>query len=305
MSPAWGPVGTEIEVQAICEPADDVRVQLQHRGAPPSAPPPASWEGTERYPVAVDDVEVDPEGHVVGRVVLPEAYEIESELLIEVYVPFESGHQLLGAVSCDGGGSWELSADRFTVADAAFMGVPEGHPFHDEIAWAGAEGVSTGYVTGEFGPERPVTRQAMVAYLYRLAGSAPISPFTPQVFADVPISHPFFGPTFWACDCVPLYEPVRSIAHGYPDGTFRPGDVVTREAAAVFLYRWAGEPAIAPPEAPTFDDVPSSHPFYDAIEWAAAAGIVEGYPGGSFKPTSPVSRQAAAAFVFRLDAVLS
>jgi S-layer family protein len=53
------------------------------------------------------------------------------------------------------------------------------------------------------------------------------------------------------------------------------------------------------PATPTFQDVPPAHPFYRAIEAAAAAGIVSGYtcgaagepcPGAYFRPNNDVTR---------------
>ena len=50
---------------------------------------------------------------------------------------------------------------------------------------------------------------------------------------------------------------------------------------------------------PRFSDVPNSHPFYGQIEALAAAGIINGYDDGTFRPGAAVTRQAAAAFLYR------
>jgi hypothetical protein len=57
---------------------------------------------------------------------------------------------------------------------------------------------------------------------------------------------------------------------------------------------WAGGPG------PTFSDVPATHPFYDDVEWMAAAGITNGFDDGTYRPTQPVTRQAMSAFMRRL-----
>jgi hypothetical protein len=110
-------------------------------------------------------------------------------------------------------------------------------------------------------------------------------------FSDVGESHPFRSNIHWLV--------AEGIASGYDDGTFRPSAVVSRQAVASFLYRMAGSPAFTLPAAPTFIDVGIAHPFYAAIEWAVAEGIVAGYDDGTFRPTAVVSRQAAAAFLHR------
>jgi len=51
----------------------------------------------------------------------------------------------------------------------------------------------------------------------------------------------------------------------------------------------------------SFTDVPPSHPFASEIEWAAANGIVNGYPDGTFQPSANVTRQAATAFQSRYN----
>lgn len=295
IAPVWGLAGVEIVVSSAC-PIDggEVLVELQHVHQD-------DLNGV-RAPLEVPDVVVEQET-VTGRVALPSVYDYYTGILLPYEIVFQLGYQLVGAVSCDGGGSWARSSQRFTVATAPFVGVSAGHRFHDEIAWVGAEGISTGYAEGEFGPDRPVSRQAMVAYLYRLAGSQPVPQEAPVVYSDIGTDHPFYAPTFWACQCFPMMTQER-VAYGYSDGTFRPGEHATREAAAAFFYRLAGEPEVVLPQEPTFVDVPVGHPFYDAIEWVAVEGIVEGYPDGAFAPGAPITRQAAAAMLHRFDHVV-
>lgn len=49
-----------------------------------------------------------------------------------------------------------------------------------------------------------------------------------------------------------------------------------------------------------FFDVPRSHHFYDEIEWLAGARITTGYASGEFRPRENVSREAFAAFLYRM-----
>jgi hypothetical protein len=119
---------------------------------------------------------------------------------------------------------------------------------------------------------------------YRVATPPP----TPD-FSDVPLDHPFYTEITWLVS--------EGITTGYPDGTFRPTAPVTREAAAMWLYRYAGEP-VGPFPDPGFTDVATS-PFYDAIAWAAEAGVTGGFSDGTFRPASVVSRQAAVTWLYR------
>jgi hypothetical protein len=112
------------------------------------------------------------------------------------------------------------------------------------------------------------------------------------LFSDVPGDAAYAEAVAWAAK--------NSIVTGYDDGTFKPGETVTRGQAAVFLYRLAGEPEITTPtDAPAFSDIAESAYYVDAVFWAAAVGLINGYPDGTFKPTAPVSRQDLAVLILR------
>jgi hypothetical protein len=112
------------------------------------------------------------------------------------------------------------------------------------------------------------------------------------LFPDVPADEAYAEAVAWAVE--------NGIVTGYDDGTFKPGNTVTRGQAAVFLYRLAGEPeAAAPADAPAFSDIAESAYYTDAVYWAAAAGLINGYPNGTFKPTATVSRQDLAVLLLR------
>ncbi len=49
-----------------------------------------------------------------------------------------------------------------------------------------------------------------------------------------------------------------------------------------------------------FPDVPEGTMYYDEIMWMASEGITTGYPDGTFRPLSPVNRDAMAEYLYRL-----
>ena len=51
-------------------------------------------------------------------------------------------------------------------------------------------------------------------------------------------------------------------------------------------------------EAPSFTDVGPDHPNFAAIRWAREAGVVSGYPDGTFHPDAPVTRQEIAVLLW-------
>ncbi|OWY60893.1 hypothetical protein B7486_66730, partial [cyanobacterium TDX16] len=111
-------------------------------------------------------------------------------------------------------------------------------------------------------------------------------------FSDVGTGHPFFDEI--------IQMAADGVIAGYDDGTFRPSTTVSRQAAVAWLYRLSGSPDVALPAPPTFPDVGPSHPFVTEVEWAASAGVTQGYDDGTFRPSAGVTRQALVAWLFDL-----
>jgi hypothetical protein len=181
--------------------------------------------------------------------------------------------------------------DGYGCMGDLFVDVPADHAFFTEINWLVDEGLTSGYDDGTFRPETAVTRQAMSAWLHRRVGSPP-GPFPDPGLADVPSGHAFDLEIWW------MVATGRSGA--YVDGTYRPAVCVSRQATAAFLYREHQSPPGPFPD-PGFSDVGAGHPFATEIAWMVAEGIADGYPDGTFRPTTCVSRQAAAAFLYRME----
>lgn len=118
-----------------------------------------------------------------------------------------------------------------------------------------------------------------------------------QRFSDVDADNPFVYSIEKLVD--------QHAVFGFDDGTFRPTLTTSRQGLAMVLYRHRGEPAVDLPATPTFPDVPPSNPFYTAVEWAAAEGIISGYGDGMFRPGAAVSRQAAVTMILHYEDVLA
>jgi hypothetical protein len=131
------------------------------------------------------------------------------------------------------------------------------------------------------------------------APSAAVTPTAPtapagQQFNDVPSSSPFYGDVQWLVD--------QGVTTGYPDGGFHPAAAVSRQAMAAFLYKLTNPAQSAPACASApFTDVPASNQFCGDIAWLVGQKITGGYADGGFHPADPVSRQAMAAFLHRLN----
>jgi uncharacterized surface protein with fasciclin (FAS1) repeats len=113
----------------------------------------------------------------------------------------------------------------------------------------------------------------------------PAPAVTTPSFADVPAD-------YWA---LPFIQGLaaRNVIAGFPDGTFRPNQPVTRaEIAAMFQKAFTLNPVRQlPPEG--FRDVPSDYWAASAIKAAYEAGFLAGYPNNLFQPNQTVSKADA------------
>ncbi len=191
-----------------------------------------------------------------------------------------------------------------SVAPARFDDVTDdSSPFYAAIQWMYASGISLGTAQVEgrplYKPVDSVSRQAMAAFLYRLSGDSFTAPAQPS-FADVTTASPFYTAIEWMS--------ARGISLGtaQPVGPalFKPAGPVSRQAMAQFLARYSGAALTAPTEQ-SFADVPIDSSPSAAIAWMKDTAISTGtvQPSGLplYKPAEPVSRQAMAAFLYRLE----
>jgi len=110
------------------------------------------------------------------------------------------------------------------------------HPFSDISGhWAEAwmeqlydEGLTSGYPDSTYRPENRVSRAEMAVFLLKAMHGSAYTPPTPAggSFTDVG-GH-------WAEDWIEQLKE-EGITSGYPDGTYRPENQVTRAEMAVFL----------------------------------------------------------------------
>lgn len=104
----------------------------------------------------------------------------------------------------------------------------------------------------------------------------------------------------WAQGCInSLLD--RGIIAGYPDNSFRPGNVITRAEYAAIVDQ--AFPEIADERSTTdFSDVPAYYWAYPAIQTALRKGFISGYPNGEFRPEDVIQQQEAyVAFASGLD----
>ena len=109
-----------------------------------------------------------------------------------------------------------------------------GTQFEGEIAWLLGTGITTGYPDGTFRPHDNVNRDAMAAYLYRMAGFPEFTPPKVSPFADVATDNQFYREISWLA--------ATGISTGWEASdrtrTFAPLAPVARDAMAAFMHRF-------------------------------------------------------------------
>ena len=88
----------------------------------------------------------------------------------------------------------------------------------------------------------------------------------------------------------------RGLMQGTSPTTFAPNAFASRAMLVTVLYRM--EERESAPDA-GFSDVAAGQWYTEAVNWAAASGVVNGYPDGTFQPNKPVTRQETAAILAR------
>ncbi|NLM08527.1 MAG: S-layer homology domain-containing protein, partial [Clostridiales Family XIII bacterium] len=82
------------------------------------------------------------------------------------------------------------------------------------------------------------------------------------------------------------------VVSGYPDGTYKPDNIVTRAEMAVIVVRALGLANYATGTS-SFSDM-AGHWSNAYVAYATSLGIIDGYPDGTFRPDNTVSYDEAA-----------
>ena len=119
---------------------------------------------------------------------------------------------------------------------------------------------------------------------------------TATAAAPIVISAPAFAQTtfsdvsssYWASGFIQELAS-RGVIKGFPDGSFRPNDPVTRaQFAAMIRQAFPNAPKVR--GTTNFVDVSTSYWGYEAIQTAYSSGFLAGYPGGTFRPNENIPR---------------
>ena len=187
----------------------------------------------------------------------------------------------------------EEEEDQPPVSALPFGDVAQDAWYYDAVQYVYENGLMDGTGGGAFSPAATTTRGMVVTILYRLAGQPAVT--GASGFTDVVAGQ-------WYSDAV-LWASANGIVSGYGNGSFGPGDTVTREQLAVILYRFAqtqGEDVTQTGALSTFTDGGDTAQWaQSAMSWAVGSGLISGKGNGVLDPQGTATRAEVAAILAR------
>ena len=139
-------------------------------------------------------------------------------------------------------------------------------------------------------------------YVFTMPASAVTVTGSFKAETPAPVALPFTDVKSgnWFYDAV-KYAYEQGLMTGTSATTFAPNGTMNRAMIVTVLYRLEKSPAVT--GASKFTDVPAGQWYSDAVAWAAANKIVNGYDETTFGPMNAVTREQMAAILFRYEQV--
>lgn len=139
-------------------------------------------------------------------------------------------------------------------------------------------------------------------YVFTMPASAVTVTGSFKTETPAPVALPFTDVKSgnWFYDAV-KYAYAQGLMTGTSATTFAPNGTMNRAMIVTVLYRLEKSPAVT--GASKFTDVPAGQWYSDAVAWAAANKIVNGYDETTFGPMNAVTREQMAAILFRYEQV--
>jgi hypothetical protein len=201
--------------------------------------------------------------------------------------------------ACETGaqGSITVTAGNKTVTipvtvtpNGSFDDVLKADWYYDAAEYVSAAGYITGTAPRVFSPRTEVSRAMLATVLWSVAGKPAA---TAAGFSDVAADAWYAPAVAWAQS--------SGVVAGYADGTFHPGDSVTREQMAAMLYQYEclknGAPASAG-DLSAYTDAPSVSSWAaTAVSWCVNRGIISGMTADTIGPKGTANRAQCAVII--------
>ena len=165
--------------------------------------------------------------------------------------------------------------------------------YHAAVDYAVEHGIMESMSATTFSPNTEVTRAQAVQILYNLEGQPTVD--GDNEFTDV--SGWYETAVTWAAQ--------TGVATGYGDGTFQPGDNITRQEFAQMLYNYAkykGYDLSAEGDLSQFPDSGSVADWAEAaMSWANGNELINGHDDGTIDAAGTAIRAQAASILMKFD----
>lgn len=175
-----------------------------------------------------------------------------------------------------------------------FNDVAQSAWYYDAVKYVYDNGIMNGIGDNTFDPTSNLNRAMMVQILYNLEDATATGSVS---FGDVESGAWYADAVTWAAG--------NGIVSGYGNGSFGPGDNITREQMAVMLYRYclfAGLELPAVNEDFNITDASDMSSWaVEAVEAMYKAGILNGKDGGVFDPQGTATRAEVAQMMMNFN----
>ena len=178
-----------------------------------------------------------------------------------------------------------------------FTDLGESQWYESAVAYAYRHGIMEGMSDTTFQPNGTLSRAMAVQIFYNLEGQPDIS--------DENLGYPYedVDAQAWYGDAV-YWARITGVATGYGDGTFQPGDSITRQEFAQMLYNYAkykGYDLSAEGDLSQFLDSGSVADWAEiAMSWANGNELINGHDG-TIDAAGAGTRAQAASILMRFD----
>jgi subtilisin len=177
---------------------------------------------------------------------------------------------------------------NINLLSPTFYDISNSKWYSNYMIYLNSRGILFGYDGNQIRPDQLVKRSEAVAMLGRAKGLDETK--RPTRFKDVGSNNFASGFIESAAE--------QGILKGFPDGTFRPDEPVTRAEMAILISKAYSLPNS---QRVTFKDVNTNVTGYQSIYNLAASGITEGYLDGTFRPYEKMLRSTYSVFLAKAE----
>ena len=195
------------------------------------------------------------------------------EIVVENNMSFTAQYEYTGGSSSGGGGGGSGSGRTIEDEDVPLANLNLEDHF----------GYVVGYPDGTVRPNDYITREEVATIFFRL-----IDDYSREEYWSTTNSYTDTVPTDWSNNAISTLEK-SNIISGYPDGTFRGDNYITRAEFAVISARFDETPYVGDD---LFTDI-SGHWAQEYINRAGNRGWLHGYSDGTFAPNKYITRAEA------------